>query len=260
MVARPFGPDKPNMPNQARRAQGTQRHKLRPPCRLPPSFPNAAVLRPAASVKWAEKKTASVLNKRLKAHPDWAVPLAEVLRYLDVLAAKQTLQEPSPDERSDEQTRFPDADKRKTAAIKKVSEPDKYRVLRTGEAADYFGCKVRTINRWASNGKLKPGEKLGMIANNLRHHVISAHIRAHTSLVVKASILRGCRCNGDGVHHPGQRKSGRHQRGTLVETERLSNTFLPHRKPPSDSRRNTAVSRRQATRCSQSKSPRQVSR
>jgi excisionase family DNA binding protein len=114
-------------------------------------------------VKWAKGQTASVLKKRLKAYRASDVPLAEVLRFLDELAAKQTLQEPLPDERTDEETGVAEAEKRRALAIKKVSEPGKYHTVRTDEAADYFECSKRTVNRWIRESKLKAGEKLGTV-------------------------------------------------------------------------------------------------
>ena len=47
------------------------------------------------SVKWAFNKTASVVKQRLQDYADSDAILAEVLRFLDELAAKQTLQEPA---------------------------------------------------------------------------------------------------------------------------------------------------------------------
>ena len=80
------------------------------------------------SVKWAFNKTASVVKQRVQDYADSDAILAEVLRFLDELAAKQTLQEPSPDESSNKQTRVLGTEKRKTTAIKKVCEPGRAQV------------------------------------------------------------------------------------------------------------------------------------
>lgn len=61
----------------------------------------------ATPVKWAKGQAASVLRKRYKAYRASDVPLAEVLRFLDELAAKQVLQEPLSAKSGAEQTRIP---------------------------------------------------------------------------------------------------------------------------------------------------------
>lgn len=101
-------------------------------------------------VNWARGHTSRVLKANLYPKLEGrrflkAAFLEKLLGFLEHLADKQTLREPSPDERSGEQTRGSDVEKRKMAAIKKVSEPDKNRFLRTDEAAAYFDCSERTI-------------------------------------------------------------------------------------------------------------------
>ena len=59
-------------------------------------------------VKWAEGRTASILKKRLKVYSDGVVPFPELLRFVDVLAAQQTLREPLSEERGSSLVHRPD--------------------------------------------------------------------------------------------------------------------------------------------------------